>query len=117
MLFQIEFENRFLKVTYANGDKEVLYFKDFNSGVEDRVHLVEEHDHRHSLAGLLPARWNISRMCRSVSPTYLFNSSGPLMFKKKLLPSLACPAAAASGSALACSPVRASPTCWPCADN
>ena len=25
-------ENKFLEVTYANGDKEVLYFKDFNSG-------------------------------------------------------------------------------------
>ena len=25
-------ENRFLEVTYANGDKEVLYYKDFNSG-------------------------------------------------------------------------------------
>jgi proteasome-associated ATPase len=25
-------ENRFLEVTYANGDKEVLYFKDFSSG-------------------------------------------------------------------------------------
>ncbi|MGI8993864.1 MAG: proteasome ATPase [Nocardioidaceae bacterium] len=25
-------ENRFLEVTYANSDKEVLYFKDFNSG-------------------------------------------------------------------------------------
>jgi proteasome-associated ATPase len=25
-------ENRFLEVTYANGDKDVLYFKDFNSG-------------------------------------------------------------------------------------
>ncbi|MEA3184474.1 MAG: proteasome-associated ATPase [Ilumatobacteraceae bacterium] len=25
-------ENRFLEVTYANGDKEVMYFKDFNSG-------------------------------------------------------------------------------------
>jgi proteasome-associated ATPase len=25
-------ENRFLEVTYANGDKEVLYFKDFASG-------------------------------------------------------------------------------------
>ncbi len=25
-------ENQFLEVTYANGDKEVLYFKDFNSG-------------------------------------------------------------------------------------
>ncbi len=25
-------ENRFLEVTYANGDKEIMYFKDFNSG-------------------------------------------------------------------------------------
>lgn len=25
-------ENRFLEVTYANGDKELLFFKDFNSG-------------------------------------------------------------------------------------
>ena len=25
-------ENRFLEVTYANGDKDILYFKDFNSG-------------------------------------------------------------------------------------
>jgi proteasome-associated ATPase len=25
-------ENRFLEVTYQSGDKEILYFKDFNSG-------------------------------------------------------------------------------------
>ena len=25
-------DNRFLEVTYASGDKEILYFKDFNSG-------------------------------------------------------------------------------------
>ena len=25
-------ENRFLEVTYASGDKEILYFKDFGSG-------------------------------------------------------------------------------------
>ena len=31
MYTQLE-ENRFLEVTYANGDKEVLYFKDFSSG-------------------------------------------------------------------------------------
>jgi proteasome-associated ATPase len=31
MYSEIE-ENRFLEVTYANGDKEILYFKDFNSG-------------------------------------------------------------------------------------
>lgn len=31
MYSEIE-QNRFLEVTYANGDKEVMYFKDFNSG-------------------------------------------------------------------------------------
>ncbi|MDF8266185.1 proteasome ATPase [Luteipulveratus flavus] len=31
MYAEIE-ENRFLEVTYAGGDKEILYFKDFNSG-------------------------------------------------------------------------------------
>jgi proteasome-associated ATPase len=25
-------DNRFLEVTYANGEKEILYFRDFNSG-------------------------------------------------------------------------------------
>ena len=28
------------------------------------------------------ARWNTRRMCRSVSPTYLLSSSGPLMLRK-----------------------------------
>ena len=32
MMYAESDENRFLEVTYANGDKEVLYFKDFNSG-------------------------------------------------------------------------------------
>ncbi|MGH7390729.1 MAG: proteasome ATPase [Candidatus Rokuibacteriota bacterium] len=31
-MYQLTEENRFLEVTYANGDKEVLYFKDFSSG-------------------------------------------------------------------------------------
>jgi proteasome-associated ATPase len=31
-MYQESDENRFLEVTYANGDKEVLYFRDFNSG-------------------------------------------------------------------------------------
>src|SRR2546421_2745694 len=31
-MYAEEEANRFLEVTYANGDKEVLYFKDFNSG-------------------------------------------------------------------------------------
>ena len=31
-------ENRFLEVTYQGGDKEILYFKDFNSGRDDPEH-------------------------------------------------------------------------------
>ena len=31
-MYGVEDENRFLEVTYANGDREVLYFKDFSSG-------------------------------------------------------------------------------------
>ena len=31
-MYETSEENRFLEVTYASGDKEVLYFKDFNSG-------------------------------------------------------------------------------------
>ena len=31
-MYALHDENRFLEVTYANGDKEVLYFKDFASG-------------------------------------------------------------------------------------
>src|SRR5438445_3832713 len=31
-MYSLSDENRFLEVTYANGYKEVLYFKDFSSG-------------------------------------------------------------------------------------
>jgi proteasome-associated ATPase len=31
-MYALSEDNRFLEVTYANGEKEVLYFKDFSSG-------------------------------------------------------------------------------------
>ena len=31
-MYTLSDDNRFLEVTYANGDKEILYFKDFASG-------------------------------------------------------------------------------------
>ena len=57
MYSEIE-ENRFLEVTYANGDKEILYFKDFNSGamiqnIVDRAKkmaIKDFLDHRRSTA-------------------------------------------------------------------
>jgi len=57
-------------------------------GAEDRVHLVEEHDHPACLPR--PSHGPAGRRggcCRSVSPTYLFSSSGPLMLRKKDFPS------------------------------
>jgi hypothetical protein len=61
---------------------------------EPRVRKIESISSKNTMTGMPSlafslARWNTSRMCRSVSPTYLFSSSGPLMFRKKLLPSLA----------------------------
>ena len=31
-MYATDDENRFLEVTYQNGDKEILYFRDFSSG-------------------------------------------------------------------------------------
>ena len=31
-MYNTDAENRFLEVTYQNGDKEIMYFKDFSSG-------------------------------------------------------------------------------------
>ncbi len=46
-------ENRFLEVTYANGDREVLYFKDFASGamVENIVRRAKKDAIKHEIAG------------------------------------------------------------------
>ncbi len=32
VMYRTDEDNRFLEVTYANGDKEIMYFKDFSSG-------------------------------------------------------------------------------------
>ena len=46
-------ENRFLEVTYANGDREVLYFKDFASGamVENIVRRAKKDAIKREIAG------------------------------------------------------------------
>ena len=61
---------------------------------EPRVRKIESISSKNTMTGMPSlafslARWKTSLMCRSVSPTYLFSSSGPLMLRKKLLPSLA----------------------------
>ena len=54
---------------------------------EPRVRKIESISSKNTMTGVPSlafsrARWNTSRMCRSVSPTYLFSSSGPLMLRK-----------------------------------
>jgi proteasome-associated ATPase len=46
-------ENRFLEVTYANGDREVLYFKDFSSGamIENIVRRAKKDAIKREIAG------------------------------------------------------------------
>ncbi len=48
--------NRFLEVTYANGDREVLYFKDFSSGamIENIVSRAKKDAIKREIAGDLP---------------------------------------------------------------
>ena len=80
---------------------------------EPRVRKIESISSKNTITGVPSlafsrARWNTSRMCRSVSPTYLLSSSGPLMLRKKLLPSLPpCPWPGLGRPSLAaCSAVR-----------
>ena len=46
-------ENRFLEVTYANGDREILYFKDFASGamIENIVRRAKTEAIKREIAG------------------------------------------------------------------
>ena len=46
-------ENKFLEVTYQNGDKELLYFKDFSSGamIENIVRRAKKLSIKRSIAG------------------------------------------------------------------
>jgi proteasome-associated ATPase len=46
-------ENKFLEVTYQNGDKELLYFKDFSSGamIENIVRRAKKLSIKRAIAG------------------------------------------------------------------
>jgi proteasome-associated ATPase len=52
-MYRSEPENRFLEVTYQNGDKEVLYFKDFSSGamIENIVRRAKKLAIKRAIAG------------------------------------------------------------------
>ena len=53
LMYSTENENRFLEVTYANGDKEILYFKDFSSGamIENIVRRAKKDAIKREIAG------------------------------------------------------------------
>ncbi len=52
-MYRDDEENRFLEVTYQNGDKEILYFKDFSSGamVENIVRRAKKLAIKRAIAG------------------------------------------------------------------
>jgi proteasome-associated ATPase len=52
-MYSDDVDNRFLEVTYANGDKEELYFKDFASGamIENIVRRAKKTAIKRTIAG------------------------------------------------------------------
>jgi proteasome-associated ATPase len=52
-MYETDDENRFLEVTYQNGDKEILYFKDFSSGamIENIVRRAKKLSIKRQIAG------------------------------------------------------------------
>ena len=53
LMYSAEPENRFLEVTYANGDREILYFRDFSSGamIENIVRRAKKDAIKREIAG------------------------------------------------------------------
>ncbi len=52
-MYSVGDENKFLEVTYQNGDKEMLYFKDFSSGamIENIVRRAKKLSIKRTIAG------------------------------------------------------------------
>ena len=74
-----------------------IVFSTSDETPDPRVRKIESISSKNTMTGMPSlafsrARWKTSRMCRSVSPTYLLSSSGPLMFRKKLRPAEPGPA-------------------------
>jgi proteasome-associated ATPase len=70
--------NRFLEVTYANGDKEVLYFKDFSSGamIENIVRRAKKTAIKRTIAGD-PKGINLNDMLQAIVQEYRENEDLP----------------------------------------
>jgi proteasome-associated ATPase len=71
-------DNRFLEVTYANGDKEVLYFKDFSSGamIENIVRRAKKKAIKRAIAGE-PKGINLDDLLSAIFQEYRENEDLP----------------------------------------
>jgi proteasome-associated ATPase len=52
-MYSVDDDNRFLEVTYANGEKDILFFKDFSSGamIENIVRRAKKTAIKRAIAG------------------------------------------------------------------
>jgi len=77
-MYRSEPENRFLEVTYQNGDKEVLYFKDFSSGamIENIVRRAKKLAIKRAIAGT-GRGIRLSDMLESIKQEYKENEDLP----------------------------------------
>jgi proteasome-associated ATPase len=77
-MYRAEPENRFLEVTYQNGDKEVLYFKDFSSGamIENIVRRAKKLAIKRAIAGI-GRGIRLSDMHESIKQEYKENEDLP----------------------------------------
>ena len=76
-MYRDDEENRFLEVTYQNGDKEVLYYKDFSSGamIENIVRRAKKLAIKRAIAEEAP--WDPDRGPARVHPAGVQGERGP----------------------------------------
>jgi proteasome-associated ATPase len=77
-MYRAEPDNRFLEVTYQNGDKEILYFKDFSSGamIENIVRRAKKLAIKRAIAGHGQGI-RLSDMLESIKQEYKENEDLP----------------------------------------
>jgi len=77
-MYRAESDNRFLEVTYQNGDKEILYFKDFSSGamIENIVRRAKKLAIKRAIAGH-GRGIRLSDMLESIKQEYKENEDLP----------------------------------------
>ncbi|CAN5748263.1 proteasome ATPase [soil metagenome] len=77
-MYSVEDANRFLEVTYANGDKEILYFKDFASGamIENIVRRAKKTAIKRAISGQ-PKGVSLDDMISAIHQEYRENEDLP----------------------------------------